>query len=70
MVSIITAWGVRWTGLPHSPKTNSDHLMKDNQVLLLSVDLRNDIGKERKVVPPGIKCRASGLMRQCSATEL
>ena len=22
--------GVRWTGLPHSPKTDSDRLMKDN----------------------------------------
>ena len=29
MVSVITAWGVRWTGLPHSPKTDSDRLMKD-----------------------------------------
>ena len=30
MVSIITAWGVRWTGLPHSLNTNGDHLIKDN----------------------------------------
>ena len=28
-------------GLPHSPKTNCDHLMKGNQVPLLSVDLRS-----------------------------
>ena len=32
MVSVITAWGVRWTGLPHSPKTDSDRLIKDNLV--------------------------------------
>ena len=31
MVSVITAWGVRWTGLPHSPKTDSDRLIKDNR---------------------------------------
>ena len=30
MVSVITAWGIQWTGLPHSPKTDSDCLMKDN----------------------------------------
>ena len=30
MASVITARGVRWTGLPHSPKTNGDHLIKDN----------------------------------------
>ena len=30
MVSIITAWGVRWTGFPHSPKTNRDRLIEDN----------------------------------------
>ena len=29
IVSVITALGVRWTGLPHSPKTDSDHLMKE-----------------------------------------
>ena len=29
MVSVITAWGVQLTGLPHSPKTNGDHLVKD-----------------------------------------
>ena len=28
MVSVITAWGVWWTGLPHSPKTDSDRLIK------------------------------------------
>ena len=31
MVSIITAWGVQWTGLPHSPKPDSNRLMKDNR---------------------------------------
>ena len=30
MVNVITARGVRWTGLPHSLKTNGDHLIKDN----------------------------------------
>ena len=30
LVSVITARGVRWTGLPHSPKTNGDYLIKDN----------------------------------------
>ena len=29
MVSVITAWGVQWTGLPHSPKTDGDRLNKD-----------------------------------------
>ena len=32
MVSVITAWGGRWTGLFHSPKTNSDRLIEDNLV--------------------------------------
>ena len=30
IVSVITAWGGQWTGLPHSSKTNGDHLIKDN----------------------------------------
>ena len=30
MVSVITAWGVQWTGLRDSPKTNGDHLIEDN----------------------------------------
>ena len=30
-VSAITAWEVQWTGIPHSPKTDSDSLMKDNR---------------------------------------
>ena len=30
MVSVITARVVRWMGLLHSPKTNGDHLIKDN----------------------------------------
>ena len=30
MVSGITAWRVQWTRLPHSPKTDSDRLIKDN----------------------------------------
>ena len=42
-VSVITAWGVRWTGLPHSTKTNCDHLMKDIQVPILSVDFRSSV---------------------------
>ena len=33
MVSEITAWGVRWTGLTHSPKTDRDRLIEDNQQL-------------------------------------
>ena len=32
MVGVITAWGVRWTGLVYSPKTDSDHSIKDNLV--------------------------------------
>ena len=32
MASVITARGIRWTGLPRSPKTNGDHLIKDNLV--------------------------------------
>ena len=32
MVSVITAWEVRWTGLPHSPKTNSDRLIENNLI--------------------------------------
>ena len=70
MVYVITAWGVWWTGLPHSPKTDSDRLMKDNRVPILSVDLWNGKGKERKVALPGIEPRASGLSRQRSATKL
>ena len=30
MVSRITAWGVQWTGLFHSAKTNRDGLIEDN----------------------------------------
>ena len=30
MVGAITACGARWTGLPHSPKTNGDHPIEDN----------------------------------------
>ena len=30
-VSATTAWRVQWTRLPHSPKTDSDHLIKDNR---------------------------------------
>ena len=37
--------------------------MKDNSGPLLSEDLWNDKGKERKVVKPGIEPRASGLSR-------
>ena len=30
MVSAITAWGVQWTGLRDSLKTDGDHLIEDN----------------------------------------
>ena len=36
---------------------------------VLSEDLWNSKGKERKVVTPGVKPRASGLSHQCAATE-
>ena len=37
---------------------------------LLSVNLWNGKGLERKVVPPGVKPKAPGLSCQCPATEL
>ena len=40
MVSWITALGVSWTGLPHSPKTDRDRLIKDN---LDSLDELDDL---------------------------
>ena len=54
-------------GLPHSPKIDSDRLIKDNRD---REDKENGKGKERKVAPPGIEPRASGLSHQRSATEL
>ena len=42
MVGVITAWGVRWTGLPHSPKTDSDHLMKDNRHAVITLTIHYD----------------------------
>ena len=33
-VSVITAWGVGWMGLSHSPKTDSDRLIKDSLITL------------------------------------
>ena len=33
MVSGIATWGVQWTGLPHSPKTDGDSLIEDNSPL-------------------------------------
>ena len=62
--SVITAsGGVWWTGLFYGAKTESGSF--------LSVDLWNGRGHERKVSPPGVKPRASGLIScQCSATEL
>ena len=65
MVSVITAQRVRWTGLPHSLKTNGDHL-------IWAITVRRPLKqqRERKVAPPGIKPRASGLSCQHSANEL
>ena len=61
--SAITAGGgVRWTGLLYGPKTESGSL--------LFVDLWNGRGHERKVAPPGVEPRTSGLSCQYSATEL
>ena len=40
MVSVFTAWGARWTG-PHSPKTDSDRLIKDNRSRQLSIIRRS-----------------------------
>ena len=67
MVSVITAWGVRWTGLPHRDWWRSSNWRQSRP--LLSKDLWNSKGKERKVVPPGIKPIASGFICQCSTTE-
>ena len=70
MVSVIMAWGgVRWMGLPHSPKINGDHIIKDNLGRYCPKTFEVANGKERKVAPPGIEPRASGLSRQRSATE-
>ena len=44
---------MRWTGLPHSPKTDGDHLSKIIWALL-SKDLWSGKGKERKVVSQGV----------------
>ena len=44
--------------------------MKDESGPLLSVDLWNGKGKERKVAGPGIKPRASGFSHQHSVIEL
>ena len=62
--SVITAsGGVQWTGLLYGAKTESGSF--------LSVDLWNGRGHERKVAPPGVEPRASGLIScQCSATEI
>ena len=35
-MSIITAWRVRWIELSHSPKTDSDRLIKDNRIAFVS----------------------------------
>ena len=60
MVSVITAWGIRRTGLPHSPKTDSDHLIKDNRgqyILQQSLKSRVIKGEEGGVAVGG--CRSS-----------
>ena len=50
------------TGLPLVPVTSCRAAcLKDKSGPLLSVDLWNGKGKERKVAPPGIEPRASGL---------
>ena len=60
IVSIITALGVRWTGLPHSPKTNGDHLVNDKLGRYCSKTNRQR--ESKKVVPLEIKPRASGTL--------
>ena len=51
--------GVQWTGLPYGPKAYSKNIyLKTQLALLLSVDLWNSNGEERKVVPPEIKPKA------------
>ena len=56
-------------GLLYGPKTDSDGV-KDTIWVLLYVHLCNSKGIKRKVVPPGVELRASGLRCQLSATEL
>ena len=61
--------GVQWTGLPYGPKADSNNVYLKTQLApLLSVDLWNSNGEERKVVPPGIKPKAYVLNCHCSAT--
>ena len=60
MMSVIAARGVRWTGLPHSPKTDVDHLIKDN---CCTVWRPLKPQRERKKVVQ-IEPRASGLSSQ------
>ena len=38
--------GVQWMGLPHSPKTDSDHLIKDNRAVTVRTPLKRQ--RERK----------------------
>ena len=60
MVSVITAWGIRWAGLPHSPKIDSNHLIKDNwgqYILQQSLKSRVIKREEGGVVVGG--CRSS-----------
>ena len=52
-------------GLLRGPKTDRDCVQSKTQSGLL-----NGMGLKGKVAPPGIEPRASGLSRQCSATEL
>ena len=48
MVSRITAWGVQWTGLPHSPKTIGDHLIKNNLGCYCSKTIETAKGKKER----------------------
>ena len=62
MVSVITAWVVQWVGLPHSPKTDSDCIMKKTieglddccmQLLIIMDSERNhSLGSPMDGTPP------------------
>ena len=63
---MITAWGVRWTGLPHSPKTNGDNLIKDNLGRYCLKTFETTMGK-KKGSAAGNRTRA--LSHECSANK-
>ena len=48
VVSVIAAWGVRWTGLPHCSKTNGDHLIKDNLGRYCLKTFKTAMGKKER----------------------